>query len=577
MAVGASALEDAPGGRGAAILTPPFRSRWTQPGLAAGWVALAWAMLFTGLGSFGLAGPDEPRYAAIAAAMARTGNFLTPRLWGQLWLEKPVLYYWLAALSDRWRGISTASSRLPSALLALALSAALGLFLARVEGRRAGWLGAYLSLTTAFLFGFGRAASTDMALTAPFALAMMAFYLGLREEGGQAPAGARSHAWLAAGAVALGLAALAKGPVAVVLAAVALAGFAAAQRRWRIFRRLLAPAPIAIFFAVAAPWYALLTWRHPRFFRLFFLQQNLERFATNRYQHPQPLWFFLPVFVLALFPWCGWLGLPLADLGQRLRRCGWRGWRGADPLATYLAVWLAAPVAFFSLSQSKLPSYILPSTPAAVALIALSAARAWRRLPRWPLLISAALASAVPIAAWSAPRLAVGPGAMAAGAGAAVILLTLAWQRRGAALAGMTCLLVAAAVVMLTRPPRSAALDAALSGRPLARALQRTCGAGLPAACAGQPLLEWRLERGVLYGAEFYLNGTLAPWRRGACVPAELVLNASALPRFRADDPQTQLRPARAWTPPAGATAWTLVRVSCPRRSSATPPAHSSR
>ncbi len=509
-----------------------------QAALAAGWAALAWAMLLAGLGAFGVTGPDEPRYAAIAAAMARSGDFVSPRLWGRLWLEKPVLLYWLAALADRLRGVSTAASRLPNALLAIALSAALGGFLARARSRRAGWLAAYLSLSTAFLFAFGRAATTDMTLTAPFALGMLAFYFAVID--GRGP----QRGWLAAGAAALGLATLAKGPVAVVLAALALAGFAAAQRRWRIFRRLLSPLPIAVFFAVAAPWYAALTWRHPRFFRFFFLQQNLERFATNRYQHPQPFWFYLPVLALALFPWCGWLGLPLGDAAGRLRREGWRGWRGADPLATYLAMWLLAPLAFFSLSQSKLPGYILPAMPAAVALIAVSADRHWQRLPRGPLLLSAVLAGLVPWAVWDAPRASAAPAAIAAGAAAVAGLAALAWRRRCAALVGATCALLAGGVLALTRPPRSRALDSALSGRPLARALQAGCGTGLPAACAGRPLYQWNLDRGRLYGAEFYLNARLTPWpAHPACAPALLILNPGSLPRFRARFPQMQLRP----------------------------------
>jgi 4-amino-4-deoxy-L-arabinose transferase-like glycosyltransferase len=550
------------------------RARLRQAALTAGWAALAWAMLLAGLGSFGLTGPDEPRYAAIAAAMARSGDFLTPRLWGRAWFEKPVLFYWLAALADRVRGIATASARLPNALLAIALSGALGLFLARAHSRRAGWLAAYLSLTSAFLFAFGRAASTDMTLTAPFACGMLAFYLGLEGEG--------SRAWLAAGAGAIGLATLAKGPVAVVLAALALGGFATAQRNWRRVLRLLTPLPIAVFFAVAAPWYAALTWRHPGFFRFFFLQQNLERFATNRYQHPQPVWFYLPVLLLGLVPWAGWLGLPLGDLARRLRRLGWRGWRGADPLATYLTLWLLAPLAFFSLSQSKLPGYILPAVPAAVGLIALSAAERWGQrgegLPRGPLLASAALAGLIPWAVWTAPRPSAAPAAIAAGAAAAAGLGALAWRRRGAALVALTCLLLAGGVVALTRPPRSRTLDEALSGRPLARALQRVCGRGLPQACAGRPLFAWQLDRGRQYGAEFYLNGRLAPWpETPACTPAVVVMNAGASGAFGRQHPQTRLRPVTASAAPAGGKGWTIAEVTCRRRSSAAPPAHSSR
>ncbi|HET9783871.1 MAG TPA: hypothetical protein VFP94_02810, partial [Terriglobales bacterium] len=106
--------------------------------LAASALALGWCTLLAGLGGFGLLGPDEPRYAAIAAAMARTHDWITPRLWGAVWLEKPVLLYWLAGWSDWLHGAATAaSSRLPNALLAAAMLVGLALFLRRVHSARA--------------------------------------------------------------------------------------------------------------------------------------------------------------------------------------------------------------------------------------------------------------------------------------------------------------------------------------------------------------------------------------------------------------------------------------------------------
>src|SRR6185437_12017526 len=148
-------------------------------GKAAAWGALAWLMLLAGLGGFGLIGPDEPRYAAIAAAMARTQDWITPRLWGAAWFEKPVLYYWLAGLSQRLRGVSAAAARLPNAVLAIATIAALWWFLRRTHSARAGALAGFLGLTSVFIFGFGRAATTDMTLAAPLTLGLLALYLWL--------------------------------------------------------------------------------------------------------------------------------------------------------------------------------------------------------------------------------------------------------------------------------------------------------------------------------------------------------------------------------------------------------------
>src|SRR6185312_8090065 len=123
--MGAPALEDAPRRRGAHLL----KRTASILGLVMGWSALAWVMLLHGLGSFGLVGPDEPRYAAIAAAMLHRHDWVTPWLWGAPWFEKPVLYYWLAAVTQGVFHVGAAAARLPNALLALLLSAGLGWYL----------------------------------------------------------------------------------------------------------------------------------------------------------------------------------------------------------------------------------------------------------------------------------------------------------------------------------------------------------------------------------------------------------------------------------------------------------------
>ncbi|MGH9467254.1 MAG: ArnT family glycosyltransferase [Terriglobales bacterium] len=499
---------------------------------------LGWIMLFAGLGSFGLLGPDEPRYAAIAEAMARTHQWITPRLWGVPWLEKPILYYWLGALSDLVHNTGAASSRLPNAMLTAAMLVGLFFFLRKLPSARAATLAVVLGLTSVFLFGFGRAATTDMTLTAPFALGMMCLYLWMRED---------RLRWLNLAAVAFALATLAKGPVAVVLAVLALAGFAALTGEWRLFPRLFRTWPVVIFFVIAAPWYLAVEAQNHGFFQSFFLQQNLERMATNRYQHPQPFWFYLPVILLAVFPWTGWLGIPLDSGVRRLRRLGWRrGWeaKGA-PLKFFLLCWMLAPLVFFTLSASKLPGYILPAVPAAVALIAVCAADRWAALPAWPLVISAVLAGVVPAAVrftpwFLEPRalrlpfavvLAHNTGTMLLGLICMAVLLALAFWRRSTVLVAATCILVAASVLALTRPPLSQDLDVALSGAPLGRQLFAQCGSALPEHCGMLPVYTWNLNRARVYGADFVLGGRLRAWPAAAALPdgALLVLPRRAL------------------------------------------------
>lgn len=537
----------------------------------AAWAVLAWITLLWRLGSFGLSGPDEPRYAAIAAGMLRHGDWITPRLWGSPWFEKPVLYYWLAGISDRLTHVGAAAARRPNAILAVGLCAAMALFLRKEHSARAAWLAGFMGLSSAFVIGMGRAATTDMTLTVPLTLSLLAAYGWWQR---------RQTGVLAWAAVGLGLAVLAKGPVAIALAGMIVIVFAATQRRLRDLWNLLRPIPIALFFLVAAPWYIALELRQPEFFRIFFLQHNLERFATNRFEHPQAWWFYLPVLLLAVFPWTGWLWLPLRAAGTRLRRRGWRGfWDGRDAgLKFYLGLWVLAPVLFFTLSQSKLPGYILPAIPPAIMLMAIGAAESWPRLPGLAVGISAVLAGLIPAGVRLAPwallprgqRPALGPLLRDPGtellAGVTIfLLLLLALRRRPLALTAATCALVAGAVLTLTHPPLSAEMDLAYSGRPLARSVQAQCQAGLPLHCGAVPLYEWNLNRSMLYGLQFELGSAIQEWPETGTLPAEAVVvtdrNAAAAFVARYGPKAKVERMSRFLPTPEAIPPWVVLRV----------------
>ncbi len=569
MALGTPTLEDTTRRRGTPLLTlfPRVPALWAL-GLA--WGTLAWIMLLHGLGAFGLVGPDEPRYAGIAADMLRRHAFITPRLWGVPWFEKPVLYYWLGAWGDALRGIGAAGSRLPNAMLALLVSLALWWFLARVHSPRAGRLAGFLSLTSLFIFVFGRAATTDMPLAAPVTLGLIALYLWWDN---------RKRRWLAAAAVLLALGTLAKGPVAPLLAALTLAAIAASQRRFRECFRVLSPLGLGLYFLVAAPWYVAVQMRNPSFFRVFILQNNLERFATYRYEHPQPIWFFLPVLLLALFPWTGWLGLPLSAAWKRIRHRGWKSaLDGRDaPLKFYLAGWILAPLVFFSLSHSKLPSYILPAVPGAVALVAVAAAEAWERMPRSTLAVSAALAGLIPAAIrltpWLlAPRAGrpplaamLDPTVVALLAGTEVLMMLLALRRRTLAVLVATCVLLAGAVLALTLPPLATVADLAQSALPLARQLEAQCGSGLPGACGTVPLYTWHLNRRLQFGLQFELATALPGFTAGAPDNAIVLVDRANLGEFAAtfESGWAMASLDRLQAPPASGipAPWVAVRV----------------
>jgi 4-amino-4-deoxy-L-arabinose transferase-like glycosyltransferase len=342
-----------------------------SPATRIAWTILILATLsicyFSHLGALGFLGPDEPRYAWIARAMAESGDWVTPRLYGQAWFEKPILYYWEAALSFKLFGVSEIAARLPSALSALLATLALAWLALRVYGAAtARWFLVLLPSSVAMI-GFSHSAATDMPFSAMLAIAMVcaAVILGLADNE-HTPILPRTP-WLALALFGffLGLAVLAKGPAAILLSGGAIFFWAIFTKRWRAAFRLLHPAAIAAFCATALPWYLLCARRNPDFFRVFIVEHNFKRYLTPEFQHIQPFWFYAPVLLVALLPWTATLLWSAAVGAIHL----WRA-RSASSSTCFLLCWAAFCMLFFSTSHSKLPGYILPAIPAIALLMA---------------------------------------------------------------------------------------------------------------------------------------------------------------------------------------------------------------
>lgn len=315
-------------------------------------VAALFFLFFYRLDALGLTGPDEPRYAEVAKEMFLSHDYVTPRLLGQPWFEKPILYYWCAAAFYSLLGTNETAARLPSALSALALVAFVFVTTRRSLDFHARWLSAMILATSLSMAAFSHAASTDMLLTATFSMAMLAFFVILTN-----PESSFSASLLAVGYAFLGLSVLAKGPVGIALAALILAGFFWMTGEWRLIKKLHILLGMGIVFLVAGPWY----WFCYRangwtFIETFLVQHNLMRFATNEFQHSRPFWFFVPVILAGLLPWTFLFTLPASQARRLWRRRFWR----SRPDVTYLVLWITVPFLFFTLAQSKLPGYILP-------------------------------------------------------------------------------------------------------------------------------------------------------------------------------------------------------------------------
>ena len=328
--------------------------------------AAACATYLYGLGSVPLVGADEPRYAQVAREMYERRDFVTPTLAGLTWIEKPALLYWLMMAAYGLFAVSEFSARLGPACAGLLCVLAGWLLLRKVE-TESGEESRGLSLTcasvlasSAGLLVFSRGASFDVLLTATVTAAL-SFFLSSELEGDE-----RRRGMLLAGLyVCVGLSLLAKGLVGIILPLGIVAFYFLLRRSWPGITRqgMWWGVPLAL--GVAAIWYAPVIARHGwQFVDEFFIQHHFARYVSNRYQHPQPFYFFFGVMPLLALPWTFFLADALRDAW----RTGLKGDTPQDKLRALGLAWLIVPVVFFSLSGSKLPGYVLPALPGAAIL-----------------------------------------------------------------------------------------------------------------------------------------------------------------------------------------------------------------
>ncbi len=520
---------------------------------------------WTGGAGLGLVGADEPRYAQIAHEMLdrfdaahtlkhKLAACVTPYLYGQPWLEKPALYYWRAMFVFQDFGVHDWVARLPSASFAFVMMVLIYLHMRRF--RPGGHLDAALiTVACAGIMGFARGASTDMQMAAPLAIGLLGWYAWYETD---------SKFWLFDIYFFTGVATLAKGPVAPFLAILIVAAFAGLRREWSILRRSFWWPGALLYFAIVLPWFIAVQYKNPTFFREFFLEHNLERFGTNRFEHHQPIWYYGVVVVLAVMPWTVIAVRALAD-GLQTSICEWKArnfsickpcaGRPGDAFPEFLVLWALIPILFFSFSQSKLPGYILPSIP---PITILTGDYLFRRrqlgLNRWVLLGHALLSGVMTMAAlllpWFVahgpqmppwPRLLV---ASIASLGAVLLILVVI---KGYGVAKLRLVTSGVLVILLfflfgVGPvfgipafERSKhvirLLDRSYSARPLAERIAAV-------APGEQTVAVFRVRRDVEYGLSFYRNQQVVNYQQSGVPDGRhvLVIRVSG----RGADPQTQ-------------------------------------
>ena len=322
--------------------------------------ALFWLVFvvfwFATIGERALIHPDEGRYAELSLGMLLSGDWLTPRLNGILYFEKPALQYWMGALSFIAFGINEFAARFWPALTGILSVLAVGLTARRLSGT-----GQYAALVLAgsvWVIANSHFLSLDMGVTFFLTLTLCAFLWAQHDAA--SPRERRYGMWLAWAAMAG--ATLSKGLIGLLIPGCTLALYSLINWQWGVWRRMQWLAGIGIFLALTAPWFWLVAERNPGFAQFFFIHEHFDRFLTSAHRRDEVWWFFVPVLLAGLLPW--------TSLLPRLVREAWPRRRGDEfQVERFALIWALFIFAFFSKSNSKLPSYILPMFPALALLL----------------------------------------------------------------------------------------------------------------------------------------------------------------------------------------------------------------
>ena len=336
---------------------------------------------FGTLGSRHLANPDEGRYAEIAREMVASGDWVTPRLNGFKYFEKPPLQYWATAMAYRLFGQHEWTARLWTALTGMLSVLAIFYAGGRLFGREAGFYAA-LVLLSSFLFIFaGHINTLDMGVTCFMTLGLTGFLLAQQ----RTVSTREARGWMHVTWASLGLSLLSKGLIGIVLPGAVLVIYSFLQRDVRLWTRLHLRSGIPLMLLIAAPWYVAVSLKNLEFARFFFVHEHLERFLTDAHGRSHPWWSYIPIVLVGALPWVGLLPGALA-----------RAWEPQDTEKSFqprrfLVIWVAFIFLFFSVSHSKLPFYVLPIFPALALLIGKRLAELSPRAIFWQIFPAAVL------------------------------------------------------------------------------------------------------------------------------------------------------------------------------------------
>lgn len=301
------------------------------------------------LGSYPLFTPDEGRYSEAAREMLASGDYITPHVNGIVFLDKPILYYWLQAAAIRLFGIQEWALRFFPMLLGT-----LGCLMTYICGRqlfnrRAGLMSALILASSPLYFSGAHYANLDLETAVWIGCALLCFITAAHKKDKLRPIFLLGFYFFAACAF------LTKGLIGIVFPALIPAAWMLLQKRLYLLKQIHLLKGTLLFILIAAPWYFLVQKANPEFFHYFFMTQQVSRFlSTQTFNNATTSWFYVPVILVGFFPW-------ICFLPQTLSSCLHTNQDSDKKI--YLILWIGIITLFFSIPHSKIITYILPVFP----------------------------------------------------------------------------------------------------------------------------------------------------------------------------------------------------------------------
>ena len=299
---------------------------------------------------------DEGRYAEIAREMLVTGDWITPRYNGYKYFEKPPLQAWATAAAFQAFGIGDWQARLWTALTGFLTILLVGFTGARIFNARAGWLAAVVLASSPIWIISGHFNSLDMGLSSFLVAALCSLLLAQTSHNKN-----NCRNWMWACWTFMALATLSKGVIGAAIPAMVFIAYSITAWDWKIWTRLRLFSGSILFLVITAPWFVLVAQRNPEFLEFFFIHEHLQRFTQDAHSRTGPIYYFVPLLLIGMLPWFMQVPGAIAQAWSERRREFSAGW--------LLVCWFAVIFAFFSVSRSKLPGYIIPVFPALALII----------------------------------------------------------------------------------------------------------------------------------------------------------------------------------------------------------------